>query len=453
VEGFASEKAKQSLKSNGQIVYSPTSLDEGNFYARLRNNNFYYEWANEDATHSTHLINALGASLVYKSAKHSDFDFTAGLYVSTAFFDESGVPVANLKAGKDLVSRYDYSQNGDVHMAVIGQANVRYSGIKGLTVVVGRQFVETFYTKSNDTKMIPNAFDGVTATIKSLKNHAFKLAYLNKQKLRDHTEEHSVLAYDGWRANDDSAMHQGLTYTALQANSKPTNSPLIVAEVKNASIENLKIDVSSYHVPELLSQIMSELNYKMDMGSYSITPGIRYLKQFDNGAGVVGGASLSGLARTTGYSNPLSLEAQMLALRIVAKMDDYKLNLGYSNILDEADLVTPWRGFPTAGYTRSMGIYNWRANTQSYRLELVKGANSSGVYKDLFIQASILYFDGDESKYKGKDETYYYLGLIQNVPSYEELQWRLRLGYADFVNGVDAKFNYLDSRFELNYLF
>jgi len=246
-------------------------------------------------------------------------------------------------------------------------------------------------------------------------------------------------------------MHKGLTYTALKAAGKPTDAPLIILDIENKSIKNLKINFSSYIVPELLSQAMGELNYKINFNSFSITPAIRYIKQFDNGAGAVGGASLYKIG-LSGYKDANSLDSQMIAARLVTKFKDYKINFGYTNILDESDLVTPWRGFPTAGYTRSMGIYNWRANTKSYRLELVKGANKSGVYTTPFIQTSVLYIDGDQDKVES-DSMFYYFGIIQNIPDMKELQYKLRLGYRDFVGDSSAISSYLDSRLELNYLF
>ena len=465
----ADQEIKSSIKTNGLPIYFDKAdssdnlvgmFSEGEVYGRLRSNTFYYRYKNEDTTHSNHLISAVGASLVYQSAKYSDFDFGVGLYVSNAFFNNSSDPIAQIKSGKDLVSRYDYVTDGDKYMAVLGQANIRYSGIKDTQIVIGRQLVESFYVHSNDTKMIPNTFDGVVLQTKVIPKTNLQVAYLAKQKLRDHTQSHSVLMYDDtntaefsmWDANDDSAMHKGLTYTALTAAGKPTDAPLIVADFKNRSIENLKIDGSFYKVPELLSQGMLEFNYKVKFDGFSISPGIRYIKQFDNGAGSVSDDSASYTDDASGYKDPDSLDAQMIAARVVTKIDDYKINIGYSNILDEADLITPWRGFPTAGYTRSMGIYNWKANTQSYRLEVVRNTNSNAVYKDIFMQASVLYIDADEDK-SGKDELYYYLGLIQNIPSFPSVQWKLRLGYAQFMESADTNFNYLDSRFELNYMF
>jgi len=453
----AGEFPKQSLKTNGQILHNIKAgsvetlmemFSQGEFYGRLRSNTFYNTFKNEDSTHEDHIASGLGGSLVLKSATLYNFDFGAGFYFSKGFFDISNV--ANLKKGKDVLSRYDYVNSDDSYMAVVGQAYLRYSGINKTEFIVGRQLVETFYTKSNDTKMIPNTFDGLVVGTNAVSETKITLAYLTEQKLRDHTSSHSVLMYDGWSQNDDSAMHRGLNYTALKAAGKSTDAPLITGDLKNKSIKNLNLDTSFYVVPELLSQIMLEVNYKINFDGFSIASGMRYIKQFDNGAGKVGGASYIKGLNAIGYKDVDSLEAQMIAARVVTKIQNYKINLGYTNILDEADLITPWRGFPTAGYTRSMARYNWRANTQSYRLELVRNANKKGVYKEIFTQASVLYTNSDEDK-GNKDEMYYYLGFVQNIPQMVDLQWRLRLGYVDYIK--DDTFNDLDARFELNYLF
>ena len=462
-------EVKSALKSNGQLVYNvdQKSVDnfldmfkDGQYYGRLRSNSFYNTYKNEDASHADHIISGLGGSLILKSATLNDFDFGAGFYFSQGFFDIEDDNVANLKKGKDIISRYDYVNDDDSYMAVIGQAYLRYSGLPKSEVILGRQLVETFYTKSNDTKMIPNTFDGLVASTNALSKTKIKLAYLYEQKLRDHTSSHSVLMYGdsnstsslkpNWSENDDSAMHKGLTYSALKAAGKPTDAPLIVGDFQNQSMKNLNLDSSFYVVPELLSQVMLEGNYKINFDGFSVSPGIRYIKQFDNGAGKVGGASYAKGLSATGYKDINSLSAQMIAARVVTQIKNYKINLGYTNILDEADLITPWRGFPTAGYTRSMARYNWQANTQSYRLELVTNANKKGIYKDIFIQTSILYTDADEDK-GNKDEMYYYIGFIQNIPSILNAQWRLRLGYVDYID--NDKFNDLDARFEVNYLF
>ena len=357
-------------------------------------------------------------------------------------------------------------------MVVLGQAYFNLGKEDIVKMRLGRQLVDSFYTKSNDTKMIPNTFDGVVFDSKALNNTAIKLGYLYKQKLRDKSYAHSVLMYGDDNAtpnvlfskysqNDDSAMHRGLTYTKLKAAGVDTQAPLIIGDIHNTTVDNLKIDASFYVVPQLVSQLMGELNYTLHFNKVSVTPAIRYVKQFDNGAGAIGGASLFGQAvdgQEHGYTNPNSVDSQMLGLRVVTKYENFELNLAYTHIADEADMITPWRGFVTGGYTRSMARYNWFANMSSYRARLRTNLNQDGIYKDIFTEFSILYTDGDENKnvdigevnLKYADQFYYYAGFVQNIPALPQLQWRLRLGYTDTdLENLDN----LDARLELNYVF
>lgn len=464
---------KQSLKANYQVAYNkqPASVDnisqmfqEGMFYGRLRSNTFLYDWEKDTSTQDSHVISAIGGSLVYKSATLKDFDFTTALYYSKAFFDEDKDPVDKLKPAYDLLSRYDYINGGGKSMTVLGQAYISYKGLTKTEIRFGRQLVDTFYVSSNDTKMIPNTFDGVALQTKAAPSTDIKIAYLTEEKLRGHTDNHSVLAYGDasssselkptWDQNDDTAMHQGLTYTNLRNAGVDTDAPLITGDIGNKSIKDLTLNASFYKVPDLVSEVMAEANYKINLDGFSLSPGVRYIKQFDNGAGDIGGASYNGKlvgksGAYGGYKDASSLDSQMLAARLVGTYKNYTLNLGYSQVFDEADLITPWRGFPTAGYTRSMARYNWVANTKSYRAELTINGNKTGVYKDVNMQLSALHTDADEKKGQ-YDENYYYAGFVQNLPIMPELQWRLRLGYND-TKKVDA--DSLDARFELNYLF
>ena len=467
---------KRTLKTNYQLDYllTPGSVDslsamfiEGMFYGRLRSNNFYFHWEGEDPTHTTHFISGLGGSLIFKSAVFADFDFAVGLYASQGVFNDAKDAVAHLKPGKDTLSRFDYVNTGRKSLVTLGEAYLHYDGLEDIDIYLGRQLVETFYTKSNDTKMIPNTFDGLVLDTKNIPDTSIRLAYLARQKLRDHTESHSILMYGDsnsssahnpqWSENDDTATHRGLTYSRLVANGIDTDAALITGDIHNYSITGLKLDASFYAVPELISQAMGEVNYQVSFNEkLSIIPGIRYIRQFDNGAGEIGGASYLGhLAGKTGivdgYKEADSLDSQMIAVRLVAEYNKYCINLGYSQVFDEADLITPWRSFPTAGYTRSMAQYNWRANTKSYRIALRHNANQNGIYRKLFTEISFLHTDGDESKgWINSDHNYYYAGFVQNIPNMEDLQWRLRLGYNDTEL---EELNSIDGRFELNYLF
>lgn len=465
--------SKRTLKTNYREVYNklPSSVDsigemftEGMAYGRVRSHTFYYEWEEESAKQNSHLISGLGGSAIYKSAAFAGIDFTGGYYFSRAFFDDGENPVARLKSGKDTLSRFDYGKSKNRTMSVLAQAYLRYRGIKETELRVGRQPVESFYAKTNDSKMIPNTFEGAVVKSKPLPSTSFQLGCLTAQKLRDHTTFHSVLAYGDanttsgdnpqWSLNDDSAMHKGLTYTRLKQAGISTEAPLILGDIHNSAIDGLKLDAAFYSVPELLSEVMLEANYKVVTGALSWTPGIRYIRQVDDGAGKIGGAAYNGTlagksGKNGGYESADSLDSQMIAARFVGKYENYAVNIGYTHVFDEADLVTPWRAFPTAGYTRSMARYNWTANTSSYRVVLKRNANKTGVYRDLYTEISALYTDADETK-GYFDEHYYYAGFVQNVPALPELSWRLRLGYNDTEK---KEADSLDGRFELNYLF
>ena len=63
--------------------------------------------------------------------------------------------------------------------------------------------------------MIPNTFDGFSAEIKDLPKTTIQLAYFTRQKLRDHSDAHDVIAFDNWNENDDSAVNKSLTKTLV----------------------------------------------------------------------------------------------------------------------------------------------------------------------------------------------------------------------------------------------
>ena len=63
----------------------------------------------------------------------------------------------------------------------LGQAYLEYNNgtfdVKG-----GRQLFESVFTKSNDTKMIPNTFDGVSAAVKIAPKTKARIAWFGKHK-------------------------------------------------------------------------------------------------------------------------------------------------------------------------------------------------------------------------------------------------------------------------------
>ncbi|MEA3433824.1 MAG: OprD family outer membrane porin, partial [Campylobacterota bacterium] len=378
---------KHSLKCNMLHLYNevPGEVDtladmfsQGVFYGRLRFNSFGWKWNNEIELEGTklredHTIAAIGGSLIYRSAYLNGFGMGAGVYMTGAVGSLEDNEGYLYKAGKGALSRYDLLTEGKQSITSLAQAYLEYKH-KDVSVKVGRQSFESFLTKSNDTKMIPNTFEGLTLSGKFIPDTSLKMAYLTRQKLRDHSSFHHLLAvgddandpYTIFSENDDSGMHIGLKESEL--NTRGIEDRLIIVDAKNDSIENLTLRVNYTAVPELLSSVMVQADYRTYVGDWSVIPAFRYMQQFDDGAGAIGGANLKTL--TQGYSDPESLDTALYGLRVDVVQDALKFRLGVTKIADKGDIVAPWRGFPTAGFTRAMSQYNWYANTKSTMLQL-----------------------------------------------------------------------------------
>ncbi len=469
---LSADAPKTTLKPDMTRVYNktPGSVDnlgsmftEGMIYGHLRTNWFRWDW--DDNANYDNKAFGLGGDLVYKTASLHGFSAGVGLYYSTSPF--GGLRVASdkvdkVKSGKDTFSRADVRYDGNWNMATLAQAYLQYD-ISKTTFIFGRQLFESALTASNDTKMQPNAFEGFSVVSKDVPQTTIKAAYLYAQKLRDHTKFHDVITADNgsgekWYGNDDNGAHQGLTYAALKAKGKDTTNALVVLEASNTSLPNLKVDLNYTAVPDLLSLAFVELNYDINLGGgYKLTPGVRYIHQFDDGAGSVGGAALSGKATVanSGYKNPNSLKSDAYMARLVLNKDALSFLLGYSKIADKADLVAPWRGFPTGGYTRGMAQMNWSANTKSYMAQVNYDFGKAKILDGFKVLGRYIVQDFDEKKQAAgvaADSKVVHIDLVQQVTP--DLDARFRFGHVNadkLKNGKDMSYN--EYRLELNYFF
>jgi hypothetical protein len=478
-------KPKREIKGNMMEVYNTLpgkaenlteAFTNGMFYGRLRTNAFKWDWKAADTWNPTtgkgnmdNYAFGLGGSMIYKTAPLAGVSATAGLYYADSPFSALRVDnadVGGVKAGKDVFSRYDVKNSDAWNMAVLAQAYIQYDFSK-TTFKAGRQIFESFLTKSNDTKMIPNTFEGFTVETKELPDTTIRGAYFTAQKLRDHTEFHDVLTFkdstgDSWGNNDDAAVHKGLSYAKLSAVGKEENK-LIVADMSNKSIKNLKVDVTYGAVPGLVSSLTGELNYKIALpDDYSLTPGVRYMKQMDNGAGEIGGASLSGNITAAngdanGYSDGASLDSALYMARLVLAKGPMTAQIAYSAVADEGDIVAPWRGFPTGGYTRAMAQYNWRANTKTTAAEVKYNFGKANIIPGFTAMARYAMQDFDEAK-QGlggvqADSNILHMDFIQKIAT--GLEAKVRVGLVNAKDREDGtnQDSYNEYRFELNYLF
>jgi len=447
------------LKNNMQVVYTqkPASVDtvsemllKGMFYARFRTDTFYWAWDKKENNYAM----GIGGSLVYKTASLNGFSTTLVGYTTQnpAWYRMDASDAGIVKAGKDTFSRYNLATDGDYGITVLGQAYAQYDVAK-TTIKVGRFLYESVFTKSNDTKMIPNTFDGISATSKEIEKTTLSFAYIARQKLRDHTTAHDVIAVDGWSENDDSAVNKNLTVARVGDNNR-----LIVATVTNKSIQNLKASASCAVVPNILSNLTLEAHYTVNAGAnLKIIPGVRYMKQFDNLNANYNVANLKG--NSAGYNNPDSLDSYLVAARVDFKSGAFLGRLGYSYIADEADIVAPWRGFPTGGFTRAMAQYNWYANTKTYMIRAGYDFGKAGMLDGFSLMARYAIQDFDDKKPAvASDNKILHIDARQNIGKNTQLKVRIGLSKAkddtiDMNGDLKSDWSYNEYRVELNHFF
>ena len=458
---------KYLLKPNMQVLYKslPPEADtfeeiltKGVFYGRLRSN---YFWSDKG---EDHYVMGVGGSLIYKSAYFHGFGFTAGVYTSQNPVHMDDEDVMLYKAGKDVLSRYDVLTQGKYGMTSLAQAYLEYKH-PHFNLQAGRIIYESFLTKSNDTKMIPNTFEGAALYSSAVTNTTLQVAYLTRQKLRDHTAFHHLLAYGDsasdpyvqYTENDDAAMHKGLTVSALK--DKGIDDKLVSVEVTNQSFENLSLTLSYTAVPSLVSSVMVQTGYSLNIGNLKVKPAIRYMRQFDDGAGVIGGANLQ--KKNFGYQKPNSVEGTLFGARVDLAHDAWKLRLGYTKVADEGDLIAPWRGFPTGGFSRAMAQYNWYANTESYMIRADYDFSKAGLVSGLkgFVRYAVQDFD-DYKPGVQSDSRVLTLDLLKEFSCCHGLYMKTRFAYVngdeDTIAGdgtLKKDSSYKEFRVEINYLF
>ena len=440
-------------------------FSQGMHYGRFRFNSFGFKWNTEleragVKIRENQIIAAMGGSLVYKSAYLNGFGVGAGLYMTQASGSLEHSEAYLYKAGKGIMSRYDLLTKGKDDIFSLAQAYLEYK-YNDSSVKIGRQIFESFLTKSNDTKMIPNTFEGLAGYSTYLPQTSLKAAYLTKQKLRDHSDFHHVLAvgsdetdpYAIYSENDDAGMHYGLQLNKLEA--RGIDDRLIIIEAQNRSIENLTLKMNYTAVPELLSSAMIQANYQTYLGNWSVIPALRVMKQFDDGAGAIGGANLKTL--TSSYTNPNSLDSSLYGARVDVVQDAFKLRFGYTYIADEGDIVAPWRGFPTAGFTRAMAQYNWYANTKTGMVQLDYKFESIPDFK-IISRFAIQDFDDNKVGVQA-DSKVFTLDMLKtffNKSLYMKTRYGHVVGDNDTIasNGIQKLDpSYDEIRFEINYLF
>lgn len=500
---YALKTEDRVLKANGQIEYTkaPGAVEsigemftKGDIYGRLRSHMFWWDWENDyEAAGGTgdNNIWGVGGSLVYKTGFYKGLGATVGFYGTQSLTSDNLVTGGcaadgcsnSGKAGKDAYhTRMDGTEGG---IGVIAEGYGEYK-IGKTDLKVGRQMVESIMLASNDTKMIPNTFTAAVMENKDIQDTKVGIGYIMSQKLRDHQTFHSIIAYDSGTGsskvakvneNDDSGVHKGLSLNNIRSFGADANPEMLLLTVENKSIPNLKLNGEYVGITGFFTTAIAEANYQISLGNgWTLTPGVRYLRQMDDGAGKIGGASIngalgndkSGAAYNTAaasYTNPKSADGSILMERLVLANGPLSLMVGYSDVADEADIIAPWRGFPTGGYTRDMAQVNWVANTQSWMVKADYDFDKAGIVSGLIGAISYTNMNFDEKKNIAlasdfSDRSMVHVDLIQTFKALPNTEFKFRFATVDADASKKTsstltvdKESYNEYRFEMNYLF
>ncbi len=468
---------KLSMKNNMSMIYKlkPQEVNavsemfsEGLIYGRLRSNTFYYDHINEEPTKTKdHVAWGIGGSLIYSTGYLNGIGATVGMYTTHTVNTDNAIDGGGDygKAGKDTYSRATGSGS---HIDVLALAYLEYK-LAQSSVKVGRQTFESTLIRTNDTKMIPNTFEGLSICSKDLEDTILRGAYFSRQKLRDHRDFHSVIAYDDWKTNpdaqDDSATHKGLSVTNIKVAGKEVEPGMFVVTVEDKSVKNLKLNLDAMYIDSFVSSAIAEVNYKLELNEgWALTPGVRYIHQMDEGAGKIGGAALNGSlagisGSANGYADAASVDGGAWMARLKLAKGAGSVTAGYSAINDEADIIAPWRGFPTGGYTRSMAQYNWEANTRSWMLKVNYDFEKADIISGLRGALDYAQMDYDDNKHSlgglsKTDRDIVHLDLFQTFEAVPNFELKLRMAMVDAQSSDVQNYNsYNEYRFEANYFF
>ena len=458
-------EVKQRIKCNMTVKYlkKPKNVDslkelftKGILYGRIRINNFSFDAGSAGQSHRSL---GVGGNLIYKSARLNGLAFTTGLYTSQNPFPDD-VDLKKYRYGKDTFSRRKVANGGGYSMTALAENYISYKERKA-NLKVGRFLLESFLLQSHDTKMIPNAFEGAALEIKSIPKTKIQMAYITKQKQRDHEQFHRAFAYGEntpddpfgvWSQNDDGAMHRGITASKLDA--LGIDDKIMLIEAKNRGIKNLTLRSSYTTLPHLVSSLMVEGTYQMNIADFKIKPSVRYMKQFDNGAGAIGGANLR--TNTIGYANPNDLNSALFAARVDIIKGNGSLRMAYSKIADKGDIIASWQAQPTNGYTRPMSGMNWYANTQTIMFRGDYDLGKADIIPNFKIMSRYTMNNYDDKKPGTTSDTNILtVDLIKHYKKYPNLLTKLRSIFVredhKVSNKIDPSYNAL--RLEMDYLF
>lgn len=359
-----------------------SAFKEGKFDGRIRTQYFLTDWDMHDGTNkdATATGFAIGGSLLYKTAPLYGLSVGAGLYTTQ---NPGGWTSEDDGRNMTTPTKFNATTSNDLFLregggatplsgtnpttlvpygegyAVLAQTYLQYD-IAKTKATAGRFLVSNPWITPNDTKMIPIAIEGFNIKSNDLANTTIQIDYADKIKERGMT--HFGNMADTGDTPDAIKAYYKTTYS--NAGTHGDAPDVVIAGVTNKSIDNLELQGWVMHWPDLVDQGLIEANYAIEAGDAIITLGGRYIQQNDKGAGAII------KPQSNNGDSDQNIDSHLWAVRAVTNYGPVKFLLSMSHTDDGADMIAPWRGFLTQGYTRSMTQTDWNADTEAYKVQL-----------------------------------------------------------------------------------
>jgi hypothetical protein len=390
-----------------------SAFKDGKFDGRIRTQYFLTDWDMHDGTNkdATATGFAVGGSLLYKTSPLYGLSVGAGLYTT-----QNPAGWTSEDDGRNMTSptKFNATTSNDLFLregggatplsgtnpnnlvpygegyAVLAQTYLQYD-IAKTKATAGRFLMTNPWITPNDTKMIPIAIEGVQIKSNDLPNTTIQFDYADKIKERGMTH-FGNMADTG---DTPDAIKAYYTTTYSNAGTHGDAPDVVIAGVTNKSIDGLELQGWVMHWPDLVDQGLIEANYALEAGDAIVSIGGRFIKQNDKGAGAIINP-LTTSSTTGNGDNDNSIDSYLWALRTVVNYGSATFLVSMSHTDDGADMIAPWRGFLTQGYTRSMTQTDWNANTDAYKVQL---NNDLGQFvSGLSSMLSYSIYDRDPSK-------------------------------------------------------
>jgi len=436
------------LMAEGEPTHIPVSqteaLDHGNFFGQSRT--FYLHRTFSGSKTNSRSSLATGGYIGYTSPEFSNFSATVALYGTYGFDIHSDD--ANI-AGSAVYDPSLYGVGFDNYV-FIGQAYIHYNH-DHTTVKAGRMRLDTPFLGADDARMLPNLFEAVTLSNKSIDDTIFLLGHVFREtvgtyaSLFDGNPEDITSGYGKALADASSGHFLNMGTLALGDNDFNGNGStdnatagVSILSAEYMGFEGVTLHAWDYIGWDIMNTLYLEADYTLGLNTSSK---VKFSAQYINQTEI-------------GDALAAEIETNYYAAKMTGYYDDFSAYIAYStagntNGVMGGNVITPWGGMPA--YTVGMVTrHQFFANTDAWKVSAAYN------FKEYGVKASAYYLSNDvglgnilvpDNAWTATEVGW---DIQYKVASVDGLSLRARANYPrDFKEGL----NWDEYRFIVNYNF